>query len=178
MTAPLRQQSRQHIADPVASFIARAKAKAVAWKTGEISLHDAVDALQQAAEAYGLVIELGQDAVQAIMVEAFAPARGDLPRDHYDGSTFAAARPTPVDSRLEKLRRLIADDVSLERAWHEINTRAPDDVAIATLWAAEYLVQQGDAERFRRWLDQHSADERACIRRHLEAKRCRSHKSK
>jgi hypothetical protein len=35
---------------------------------------DAVDECQRAAEAYGLVIELGQDAVQAIMVEAFRAA--------------------------------------------------------------------------------------------------------
>jgi hypothetical protein len=106
--------------------------------------------------------------------------------DEYDGlpSSFAKAcrradekqRRKPPDPHLEKLRRLLDDDVSIESAWHQLSK--PLGVPIATLWAAEYLVQQGDAERFRRWLDQHSADERACIRRHLEAKRCRSHKSK
>jgi hypothetical protein len=30
-------------------------------------------------------------------------------------------RRKPADPRLEKLRRLMADDISLERAWHEFN---------------------------------------------------------
>src|SRR5262245_4897126 len=73
VTAPVRLAA-------LPSFIERCKAKALAWHEGEIGLHDAVDGLQQAAEAYGLVIELGQDRVQAIMVQAFAPLRSDLPR--------------------------------------------------------------------------------------------------
>jgi hypothetical protein len=106
--------------------------------------------------------------------------------DEYDGlsSTFAAAcreadekqRRKPPDPHVEKLRRLLDDDVSTESAWRQVSR--PGGVPIATLWAAEFLVQQGDAERFRKWLDQHSADERTAIRKHLEAKRCRSHKSK
>jgi len=79
-------------------------------------------------------------------------------------------RRKPADARLKKLRRLLADDISLDRAWHELNR--PSGVPAATIKAAEYLVQQGDAERFRSWLDRHSADERTAIRRHLEAKRC------
>jgi hypothetical protein len=178
MTAPLRQQNRQRLADPLATFIARAKAKAVAWKAGEISLHDAVDALQQAAEAYGLVIELGQDAVQALMVEAFAPLRDDLPRDEYDGSTFAAAcdaadekrrRKGEEDPHLEKLRELLDDDVSLESAWHQVSR--PLGVPIATLWTAEYLLEQGDLERWKKWFDAHTAQERAAILQHLERKK-------
>lgn len=51
--------------------------------------------------------------------------------DEYEGlsSTFAAAcrkadekqRRKPSDSHTEKLRRLMADEVTLERAWHEFN---------------------------------------------------------
>src|SRR5262249_23000264 len=94
----------------------RCRAKAMAWHRGEISLHDAVDACQQAAEAYGLVIALGQ----AIMADAFAPLRSDLPRDDYDGSTFAAAcdaaddkqRRKPPDPRIERARQM-ADEIPL-----------------------------------------------------------------
>jgi hypothetical protein len=99
-------------------------------------------------------------------------------------STLAAAcreadakqRRKPKDPRLHKLRRLLDDDVSLESAWRQVSR--PLGVPIASLWAAEYLAQQGDAERLHRWLDRHSPQERAAIQRHLEAKRCRSHQNK
>jgi len=74
------------------------------------------------------------------------------------------------DARLKKLRRLLADDISLDRAWHELNR--PSGIPASTAEAAEFLVRQGDPERLRNWLDRHTADERAAIRRHLEAKRC------
>src|SRR5262249_42510672 len=46
--------------------------RARCWvKDGEEFLEDAVDALQNAAEAYGLVAELGPDRVQEIMAAAF-----------------------------------------------------------------------------------------------------------
>jgi hypothetical protein len=179
MTAPVRQQDVR-LAET--RFIERCRAKALAWQAGEISLHDAVDGLQQAAEAYGLVIELGQDAVQALMVEAFAPLRTDLPpRDEHDGSTFAAAcdaadaeqRRKPSDPRIERARRLMSDHVSFERAWHELSERAPDDVPIATLKAAGYLIRAGDEAGWRKWFDAHTAQEQKAILDHLEARRRR-----
>jgi hypothetical protein len=172
---------------PLAVFTARCEARAKLWRAGEFGLHHAVDELQHAAVRDGLVAELGQDRVQEIMCEAFAPVRDDLlefQEIETDAAacavetTFAAACAAadekqarkPQDPRLDRLRRLMDADVSLERAWNEINT--PGDVPTATLRAAEYLIQQGDAERFRKWLDRHSAHERNAIRRHLEAKRC------
>ncbi len=165
---------------------------------------------------YGLVIELGQDAVQAIMVES--PHRDDLSWSHaattnpecdddvvpdliseddqavtllghpsetddeYDGlpSTFAKAcrkadekqRRKPVDPTTAKARQLLEDDVSLERAWREMNN--PPNVPIvtsATLEAAEYLHDLGDLESFKRWFDRHSAAERAAIFRHLDGRK-------
>jgi hypothetical protein len=53
------------------AFLARADARALLWQVGQCSLHDAVDALQMAAEQSGLVAAMGQDAVQAIISEAF-----------------------------------------------------------------------------------------------------------
>jgi hypothetical protein len=46
----------------------------------------------------------------------------------------------------------MADDVSIERAWREINSRAPGDVSIATLHAAQFLLQQDDPKRLQAWL--------------------------
>jgi hypothetical protein len=59
----------------VAVFVARAEARALLWQAGEFDLHEAVDELQAAAERDGLVAELGQDRVQAIIAEAFAKMR-------------------------------------------------------------------------------------------------------
>jgi hypothetical protein len=53
----------------------RCEARALMVSLGAMTLLDAVDGCQQAAEAYGLVINLGQDAVQAIIAEAFARRR-------------------------------------------------------------------------------------------------------
>lgn|SRR5262245_14560764 len=62
----------------LAVFVARAEARAMLWRAGELDLHDAVDELQAAAVRDGLVAELGQDRVQDIMVAAFAPVRDGL----------------------------------------------------------------------------------------------------
>jgi hypothetical protein len=53
-------------------FRARAEARAMLHAFGEMTLHEAVDELQAAAETSGLVAEIGQDSVQQIMAEAFA----------------------------------------------------------------------------------------------------------
>ena len=53
--------------------IERAEARAYLWSIGELTLHDAVDQLQADAVRDGLVKQIGQDAVQQIMADAFAP---------------------------------------------------------------------------------------------------------
>jgi hypothetical protein len=60
---------------PADIFIARAEARALLWQANEIELQEAVDVLQAAAEAGGLVAELGQDRVQRILAEAFGAVR-------------------------------------------------------------------------------------------------------
>lgn len=47
-------------------------------------------------------------------------------------------------------------------------------VAVSVLWAAEYLIQQNDPERLRKWLAGYSASERAAILDHIERKEARS----
>jgi hypothetical protein len=61
--------------DIVDAFAARAEARAYLWSVGELDFHEAVDELQADAERDGLVAEVGQDAMQAIMATAFAKVR-------------------------------------------------------------------------------------------------------
>jgi hypothetical protein len=70
MTAFARALSPQ--IDPVAVFIARAEARALLYCACEIDdIPTAVDPLQEAAVESGLVDQLGQDEVQAILSRAF-----------------------------------------------------------------------------------------------------------
>jgi hypothetical protein len=74
MTA--RRCHRQIRLDPVEIFTARAEARALLWKCLEFDLCEAVDVLQRDAERDRLVAEIGQDAVQRILADAFHKFRG------------------------------------------------------------------------------------------------------
>jgi hypothetical protein len=56
---------------PMIAFQARAEARAILFRAGALSLHDAVDKLQADAEASGLTAEIGPDRVQQILSRAF-----------------------------------------------------------------------------------------------------------
>jgi hypothetical protein len=56
-------------------FELRCQVRATLFAAAEYTLTEAVDALQSDAEAQGLVVEIGQDAVQAIMAAAFGAVR-------------------------------------------------------------------------------------------------------
>ena len=162
MNAPVRKPVVVGEArDPVEVFRLRCASRAKLWHTGQIDLHSGVDELQHSAEASGLIDAIGQDAVQGLMVEAFAPLRDDLPRaekkkpsagDEYDGlsSTFAKLcreadekqRRTLPDPRLERLRRLMDDDLSIERTRHEIN-HPTDRAAASTVEALMFSLRDG-----------------------------------
>jgi hypothetical protein len=182
---------------PLKVFIARAEARALLWQAGEFDLHEAIDELQAAAVRDGLVAAIGQDEVQAIMSAAFAAVRDDacpttladaehVPHlataapadDHYDGSTFAAlcrqadekAQHKPVDPTIARVRRLLADDVSLERAWDEIN-RPAAAAAASTVEALMFSLHERGAAALaepvcqRRLADLSSAQVREVIAR-------------
>ena len=72
----LDQPNRSPV-DPLVAFRARAEFRAYRFRTGELELYDAVDALQEFAEASGLVCGVGYDVVQQVLSEAFAAALGD-----------------------------------------------------------------------------------------------------
>ena len=61
--------------DPLDCFAARAEARAYLWSIGEYDLAKAVDALQAAAVRDGLINQIGQDGVQAMLADAFRPYR-------------------------------------------------------------------------------------------------------
>jgi hypothetical protein len=60
---------------PLEVFVLRCWARASLFACGEISLQDAVDELQGYAETSPLILEIGQDAVQAIMASEFGQRR-------------------------------------------------------------------------------------------------------
>jgi hypothetical protein len=66
-------------ADPLKVFTLRCWARAMLWQAGEMDLHEAVDPLQSAAVASGLVAELGQDKAQQIITDAFHKVRENAP---------------------------------------------------------------------------------------------------
>ena len=61
--------------DPLEAFIERAEGHAYLWSIGELTLHEAVDVLQADAERDGLIEQIGQDQIQKILGECFAPYR-------------------------------------------------------------------------------------------------------
>jgi hypothetical protein len=75
MTAAVAHTVKAPRPDPVAVFTARAEARALLWRAGGVDLHEAVDVLEATAERDGLVANLGQDAVQAIIARAFEAVR-------------------------------------------------------------------------------------------------------
>jgi hypothetical protein len=78
--APPRGRAPAHARTPISLptlFKARAEARALLYAACMIDLHEAVDPLQAFAMESGLVEQIGQDAVQAILADAFhAVVRG------------------------------------------------------------------------------------------------------
>jgi hypothetical protein len=104
--------------DPREAFAARCWARARLYAEGELDLHDAVDVLQHWGERLGLIKQIGQDGVQAMMSEAFAAVRDDLPEaadsvaiardEHVPQSTLDAADFVKREGDAERLRRWLA----------------------------------------------------------------------
>ena len=60
--------------DNLKVFVARCEARALLWQAGELSLHDAVDVLEEARKKF----ELDADQAQLLMARAFSAVRDDL----------------------------------------------------------------------------------------------------
>lgn len=75
---PLAEKTRRVCPAPITNakiFKERCEVRAFLFAIGEYDLQEAVDVLQATAEASGLVDEVGQEAVQALMAEAFGRVR-------------------------------------------------------------------------------------------------------
>jgi hypothetical protein len=66
---------RQTRATDIDVFRLRCAAVGAQVAAGLMDFHQAVDGLQTAAEAYGLVSKIGQDAIQHLMADAFRRVR-------------------------------------------------------------------------------------------------------
>jgi hypothetical protein len=117
-------KAAQAVLNPVEIF----RARAMLWAAGEFDLREAVDKLQADAEASGLVAQIGQDAVQAIMATAFAAVR-KTPREFPDPvedeqrtdrgvarSTIAAVEFLIRENGPARLRAFIAKHDARDRA--------------------------------------------------------------
>jgi hypothetical protein len=185
MNAPFRARA-PHLpptvrVDPLKVFIARAEARARLWFEGELTLHDAVDELWASAVRDGLVTKLGADRVQAILSDAFAPLRDDLPR-HEDvvpdpigedeEQELIISTPNSADGDYDGLSRTFANTCreadEKARRQRVLKRSAPYEVPKATLEAAEYLLQLGNLERWKKWFDHRDVQERRAILEHLE----------
>jgi hypothetical protein len=81
MTATAKLIAHKACAVPKIEVLrARAWARAYLYMAGELDLHEAVDELQRAAERDGLVAEVGQDEIQAILTDEFSKVRDALAR--------------------------------------------------------------------------------------------------
>lgn len=170
------------------AFPALCVARAWHWSQGEETLQDAVDWLQDWADTRGLVGFIGQDRVQAIMADAWLPWREELKgppevSDQYEGlsPSFAEACrkadiahgpvPEPPPIPIVKYEGVPSAEV-LQREYEQAVARAQrGEPAASTLMAAEYLLKQGDLQRLKDWMDEHSLEIQAVIVKHLENKR-------
>lgn len=102
-------------------FQLRCEARAVLVESCAIDLHDAVDEMQEAAVASGLVDDIGHDAVQKMMAEAVAI----VPRGEN-----SPPKPSNVN------------DYAIADLADGKNSAPRRGAAFSTIKAAEYLVQQ------------------------------------
>jgi hypothetical protein len=154
-------------AEPVTpeAFATRCEHRALLYTRGHLSLHDAVDELQNHAEASGLLDYIGQDAVQEIMGKAFV-AIDLLPE--LDQDELAEACEAEIMLRTADMARQweLADPRDRWRhtggrrliAHAELTAREPYKVPQSTIDAFRYVLRLDDPEYLKNWLADHPAD--------------------
>jgi hypothetical protein len=172
-------------------FELRCEARARLVAAGELTLHDAADSLQHDAEASGLIAELGQDEVQAIMAAAFANVGPDLElvagaaesssaEDAWNSPTWRQAAIDYHQARGDRVS--IVGPHDLPARWdempigefsHRLNDPQRHGVAKSTLDAADYLLRENDPKRFEAWLLRHTPAERTAIIAYIDKRRGR-----
>jgi hypothetical protein len=159
VSGKLAREEIRH-ADPVEVFTARCQARALLFTTGELDLHRAVDVLQDAAERTGLVTLIGQDAVQAMMADAFQAIQPDR--------SAAPAHPS------NELYRLVTRDgvvsaAELQREYDRaLAERFRHRLPASTVDALYCVIAQKDPQRLRQFITGRSTHERKLIKAHLQ----------
>jgi hypothetical protein len=155
-------------ADPFEVLEARAWARAYLHAEGKLDLHAAVDVLQDAAAAGGLIDMVGQDEIQRILSDVFRTTRdaeehaenatlatiieceqlvagGDRADDEYEGLSTSFARACRAADEQQKARS-------------KPRQRKQHDVAASTIDAFFYVLRLDDAEYLTKWLAAHPHD--------------------
>ena len=142
------------------TFRQRCRAAVHGYALG-VDLITAVDRLQDFAFTRDLVDEIGQDAVQAIMAEAFGPLRDEQQLgDEYEGLSSTFARTCKLaDAEYARTKRIASPPACR--------------LAESTIEATEYLVRLNDPARLRAWLIEKTPPERGRILAHFQDKKGR-----
>jgi hypothetical protein len=153
MNAPVRASDLAPLGD-AHDFAECCGTDAWFYSNGWISLLTAADNLQNLAERWGLIEEIGQDTVQAIMVDAFAPHEAaeevDLPSDYAAQIVRLWELADPHDRWRHSGDAPPAPEIVAPAAARAI--RAPS----ATVEAFKYVASLGDPDHLARWLRDHS----------------------
>jgi hypothetical protein len=160
MNAPVRV-SEVHALGSLEDFAEFCKIQVWFCDNGWVSLHTAVDNSQRLAERWLLVDEYGQDAVQELMADAFAPREAepeiDLPSDYAAQLMRQWDFADPRDSWKHTGDRPPADsvrnsDISGKPAIKP-RRNGPAQSTIDAFWC---VVHTGEAKRLSDWLLDHS----------------------
>jgi hypothetical protein len=118
------------------------------YEQGLISLQRAADNSQYLAERWGLVDEIGQGAVQAMIAEPFAIIRAEPEQAYLDA--YAADYVARLVSKWE------ADDLKRPPRSEPRPLFRPKPPAASTVDAFKYVASLGDPDRLASWLRDHS----------------------
>jgi hypothetical protein len=145
-------------ADTLEVFKERCWARALLVREGAMAFHEAVDGLQNAAEAYGLVERIGQDEIQRVLAEAFNQDISDLQSgvddivrrlelaDPRDAWKHTGEAPPPASVR--------NSDIG---GTPQVKPR-PYKTPASTVAAFRYVLSLDDPEALKKWLSEHPND--------------------
>jgi hypothetical protein len=172
MNAPLQLSETRALGD-INDFTECCEVHVWFCDEGWISLQTAVDNLQYLAERWGLVDELGQDAVQAIIAEPFAIVRsetGDEPSEYRSAADIV--RGWELADPRDRWKHTGEPPPEIVRNSDKpANTRRPYSAPDSVVDAFFFVARQGDVDRLARWLADHPTD-KAELFKLWKAKRC------
>ncbi|WP_038970257.1 hypothetical protein [Bradyrhizobium genomosp. III] len=168
MNAPVKILDAQTLEDAIGLLETRALIRAyLEYEYQFEHLADAIDPLQESAEASGLVAAIGQDRVQEIIAKPFARFR-DIVAAEIEAELMAQLEPDlPDDYALCLVREWELSDERDRWKWTgempPVRAPAPTErptyrTPQATVDAFLFVLGTGDVERLSAWLARHPAD--------------------